>query len=85
MVGVNARAAKLVPREPFCCLAIKMSVIRWSRQQRKNYLALPQATYGSLLIRHWPEAGTEPKISDRPSTSTRSPNAYGQAYRKKIA
>ena len=27
MVGVNATAEKLAPREPFCCLAIKMSVI----------------------------------------------------------
>ena len=82
MVGVNATAAKLAPRKRFCCLAIKMSVIGWSQQQRHNYLAPPQATYGSLLIRHWPEAGTNPKISDRPSTrdpsstSTRSPNAY---------
>ena len=44
MVGVNATAAKLAPRAPFCCLAIKMSVIGWSQQQRNNYLALPQAT-----------------------------------------
>ena len=36
MVGVNATAKKLAPREPFCCLAIKMSVIRWSQQQRKK-------------------------------------------------
>ena len=27
MVGVNVTAEKLAPREPFCCLAIKMSVI----------------------------------------------------------
>ena len=48
MVGVNATAEKLAPREPFCCLAIKMSVIRWSQQQRNNYLALPQATLAHL-------------------------------------
>ena len=41
MVGVNATEEKLAPRKRFCCLAIKMSVIGWSQQQRKNYLALP--------------------------------------------
>ena len=61
MVGVNATAEKLAPREPFCCLAIKMSVIRWSQQQRKRvqvwHGGIELFNFNALMTRNSVDAG----------------------------